>query len=425
MLPVRKRQQRALERHDKATKQYEADYARWEKEHLAWKRSKGAINDPPAKPEAPQSERFIASDTTVEALAPILSANPRGLLLARDELSGWVGSFDRYSGKGKASADVGNWLSMFNAESITVDRKTGYPRTIHIPQAAVSIIGGIQPGILRRVLGTEHKESGLAARLLLTSPPRKAKHWTDADIEPKMEEKLARLFDRLHELKRTKCDEGEAIPVLIQPNSEAKQAFISYFNSHAQEQVDLTGDLSAAWSKLEEYAARLALVVHFVRWAASDLPEPNILDVESMSAGITLAKWFKGEATRVYTMLSETDTERDDRRLLEWIDRKGGSVTTREVQQGCRWLKEPGAAEMALEKLVKEGWGSWEPTPSGQRGQPTRRFRLSTLSTSTVIEKLTGKVNTVDVDIVDAPKNAPTDNPNDGRLFTDERGLPD
>jgi hypothetical protein len=162
--------------------------------------------------------------------------------------------------------------------------------------------------------------------------------------------------------------------------------------------------LSAAWSKLEEYAARLALVVHFARWAANDptLANADRVDVDSMGAGIRLAQWFKHEARRVYRMLDETDAERDQRRLVEWIGRKGGSVTSREVQQGCRWLKEPGAAEAALEELVKAGRGSWEQSPAGQRGQPTRRFKLST--PSTVYGNGTNptkNANTLDVDTVD------------------------
>jgi hypothetical protein len=49
-----------------------------------------------------------------------------------------------------------------------------------------------------------------------------------------------------------------------------KAAWKDLYNHHAEEQTDLSGELSAAWSKLEEYAARLALVIHFTRWAASD-----------------------------------------------------------------------------------------------------------------------------------------------------------
>jgi hypothetical protein len=125
-----------------------------------------------------------------------------------------------------------------------------------------------------------------------------------------------------------------------------------------------------------------------------------------MNAGIVLIKWFKHEARRVYAMLDESDTERDQRRLTEWIGRKGGTVTAREVQQGCRWLKEPGMAEAALEELVKAGRGAWEPSPIGQPGQPTRRFRLSTVSTvygNTAFPEENS--NTVDVDGVDAPGN--------------------
>ena len=128
---------------------YEAELAHYEKALAEWKRDKNTTGEPPTKPEAPQAERCIVSDTTVEALAPLLLANPRGLLLARDELAGWIGSFDRYAG-GKGGADAAHWLSMHNGESIVVDRKTGIPRTIYVPQAAVCVCGGIQPAILHR-----------------------------------------------------------------------------------------------------------------------------------------------------------------------------------------------------------------------------------------------------------------------------------
>jgi hypothetical protein len=88
---------------------------------------------------------------------------------------------------------------------------------------------------------------------------------------------------------------------------------------------------------------------------------------------------------------------------VEWIERKEESVTAREVQMGCRWLKESGAAEAALEQLVKAGWGNWVPTPPGQRGQPTRRFRLSAVNSNS---SLPGENrNSVGVDTVDVPES--------------------
>jgi hypothetical protein len=382
MRPVRERQRKALDRYMEAMKEFEMEFARWEKDYAAWKRSKNATGDPPTRPDPPQAVRFVVSDTTVEALAPILLANPRGLLLARDELAGWIGSFDRYAAKGKGGADAANWLSMFNAESIIVDRKTGIPRTIHVPQAAVCVSGGIQPAILQRALSIEHRESGLAARLLLTCPPRKAKKWTEADIDPSAEEELVRLFDRLYELQPTVSDEGEARPVLVRLSGDAKTAWKAYYNAHNVEQADLTGDMAAAWSKLEEYAARLALVIHLVRWATNDpdLSDSDVVDLASMEAGIALTKWFKHEARRTYAVLDETDEERDERRLAEWITRKGGSATVREIQRGCRWLRQPGMAEAALDALAKAGQGLWlDSAPDGKGGRPTRVFAVLTL----------------------------------------------
>jgi hypothetical protein len=296
---------------------------------------------------------------------------------------------------------------MHNGESIIVDRKTGNPRTIFVPQAAVSVCGGIQPAILHRALGIEHRESGLAARLLLTCPPRKAKRWTEADIDPTAEAEIARLIDRLYELQPTIGDEGEPRPVVVGLTPDAKAAWKAYYNDHAQEQADLAGELSAAWSKLEEYAARLALVVHFARWAANDptLASPDVVDAASMAAGIALATWFKGEARRVYALLGESDEDRDRRRLVEWLERRGGSATPREVQQGCRWLKGPGAAEVALDELAKAGWGVWQDSPTTAKGgRPARVFALSTPSTSTKPHETRDLKGFVDVDTVDAPK---------------------
>jgi len=376
---VRAREAKAMAQNTEAMKGYQAELARWDKENTDWKRDKRTTDAPPAMPTPPRALRHLVQDTTIEALAPILSDNPRGLLVARDELGGWLGGMDRYAAKSGGDAPI--WLSMFNAMPITVDRKTGTPRTLYVPQAAVSVVGGIQPAILRRHMAGEHQDSGLFARLLLASPPRQVKTWTEDDIDPALAAEVGGLFDRLYELQPDTNDNGEPRPLLVTLAADAKALWIEYYQSHASEQAELSGALSAAWSKLEEYAARLALVTHFVRWAARDpsLASESVVDAASMRAGIALAQWFKGEARRVYHMLAESDTSRESRELVEWIERKGGSVTIRDVQQGCRRLKEPGAAEAALNELVKGGRGEWRGTaPTGGGGRPKRAFALST-----------------------------------------------
>ncbi len=52
-----------------------------------------------------------------------------------------------------------------------------------------------------------------------------------------------------------------------------------------------------------------------------------------MGMGIQLAPWFKGEALRVYAILGESQSEGEQRRLLEWLHRKGGVVTVRKTSK--------------------------------------------------------------------------------------------
>ncbi|TVQ57334.1 MAG: DUF3987 domain-containing protein, partial [Phycisphaerales bacterium] len=391
MRAIRKAQDKAWKEHKAERAEYEVEHLRYEAELTAWKRQaskgNGDASEPPEKPEPPIAQRYIVSDTTCEALAPILLGNPRGVMLARDELNGWLGSFDRYAKTGRGGADSANWLSMHNGESMTIDRKTGNPPTIHVPSAAVSVTGGIQPGILGRALGAEHHENGLLARLLFAMPPRAVKQWTEADVDAASEAEIALLFDQLLALTADVDDDGDDRPRLVTLAPDGKATWIDFYNVHAHEQAELTGDLAAAWSKLEGYAARLALVIHLSRWAGGDSIDPHRVDEASIAAGVALSRWFGNEAKRVYAILSETDEEREHRELAEWIARKhGGSVTVRDLTHGRRKYRgDPDGAERALSALAEAGIGCWGVDDhDGKGGRPAHRFRL--LSGVTVTE---------------------------------------
>ncbi|MCH7989382.1 MAG: DUF3987 domain-containing protein, partial [Planctomycetes bacterium] len=140
-----------------------------------WKKSKDRKKLPPLPPKEPVCARYFCSDTTVEALAPLLKDNPRGLLLIRDELAGWINGFDAYKSGG--GTDVAHWLSIHGARSMTVDRKTGHKIIVNVRRASVSVTGSIQPLSLALSLGREHFENGLVARLLFCFPPRRQRRW--------------------------------------------------------------------------------------------------------------------------------------------------------------------------------------------------------------------------------------------------------
>jgi len=77
----------------------------------------------PEKPRKPKRKYFAVVDATIERLAEMLGDSHRGLLMVRDELAGWFGSFARYKVKA-GGTDVPNWLSLFDCGAIRVHRRT-------------------------------------------------------------------------------------------------------------------------------------------------------------------------------------------------------------------------------------------------------------------------------------------------------------
>jgi len=379
--PLRDRQRRDLREHERAMEAWEKEQLRYDADLAAWRRSRSR-GDPPEKPERPVASRCVCDDVTVEALALILLENPRGLLVARDELAAWFGAFDRYArGRG---ADAPKWVEMHGGRPVTVDRKTSERRTIYVPRAAVSVAGAIQPGVLQRALGREFYENGLAARLLLAYPPRLVRRWTEAEVSRAAESAVAAMFERLFELAPIADDAGEPSPGIVGLSPGAKAAWVAFYNAHAAERLRMTGDLAAAWSKLEGYAARLALVAHLVRWSAGDTNNPDMLDEQSLEAGVALARWFGQEARRVYAMLAgpPEDGERQD--AIGIIRRRGGAVTARDLMRSSGRFQTAADAELALDALSDAGLGRWEDADAGASGgRPTRRFVLTGADTDT------------------------------------------
>ena len=100
-------------------------------------------------------------DTTIESTQEILRDSPNGVLLEDDELIGWFDAMYKYSGARGAQKDRSFWLQAYNGGSKTVDRVTR--GSVHIPNLSVSIIGGSQPGPIRK-LADAGEDDGLLQR---------------------------------------------------------------------------------------------------------------------------------------------------------------------------------------------------------------------------------------------------------------------
>ena len=112
--------------------------------------AKKAGDDNVEKPTPPP--RYVMWDVTIEKLGEVLSRSDHGLLVKRDEFSGWIGSMEKYGGTSRgAGADRGFWLQAFDGGPYSMDR-IGRGET-YIGNLSVSLIGGIQPAKLVELHG--------------------------------------------------------------------------------------------------------------------------------------------------------------------------------------------------------------------------------------------------------------------------------
>jgi hypothetical protein len=138
------------------------------------------------------------------------------------------------------------------------------------------------------------------------------------------------------------------------------------------------GELAAAYSKLEAASARFALLYHIISHAVIGSDDAVAVGVESTEAGITLARWFAGEARRIYANHLESAEEKDTCRLIDFINSHGGEITPHDLwKSNTRHYRSSEGARLALAALEDAGVGVLLYRPSGPSGgRPTEVFRI-------------------------------------------------
>ena len=381
--PMRRRQALLLQEYKKALKEYEQELKEYEENEAKWKRDlKDGIASPadrPERPEKPVPQQVIVSDTTMEALAVVHSNNPRGLVLVRDELSGWVRSMNQYKqGKGD---DQQKWLSINTGEDITINRKNSQ-EPITIEEPFVSVIGCLPPDVLGDLAIQQGREDGFIDRILFTYPPAMANEWTDYEMPSSTLTDVGHVFDRLWELQPQEVKDGHPKAVVLHLTPAARRKWVEWYTEHCREQDDgeLPERLCNVWAKFYGYCARFALIIHVCRLVCGEATDENV-DEASMDAAILLAEYFKSHAKRVHARLHSSPQDKLVHRATKWIARHGGTATVREMQRSnIEGLKKATDVERLFHELEDRGYGVVE-MASPARGKRSLRFRLTDCST--------------------------------------------
>lgn len=236
---------------------------------IEWKaKAKKAIaqgEEPPAKPEdadagaPPIRERISISDATTEKVAELVAASWRGLLMQRDELSGWLGGMDRYN----AGGDRPFWLEAYGGRSFSVDRKSN-PEPVIVDRLAVAVLGGTQPDKLESLL-VKTDDDGLLARFVTVFPDPVPLSRPQGRID---EAGLQAALERLRGLSPAYDEHHAPRPFFIPFTDEAADDLQEFREQCREWEKGASGLFKSHIGKLPGMAVRVACVLAHLDWAA-------------------------------------------------------------------------------------------------------------------------------------------------------------
>jgi hypothetical protein len=286
----------------------------WEAEAKVAIRSDSPPPPRPAEaepPERPVMCRIVTDDPTIERFARLISENCKGMLLYRDELSGWIGSHDRYGGAG---GDRPFYLQAYGGRPYVVDRQKN-PEPIIIPALTIGICGGIQPDRLRsQVLSGD--DDGLAARFLYfwpePVPPRRPTRLPPSGAQTKLE--------LLHSLKEQLGADGKRVPLPFA--SAAADALQEYRTQVAELESEASG-LFLSWiGKLPGTVVRVATILEHLYWVGDregGMPPQEISDRAAVAAIAFLDSYALPMARRAFGDAGQPLADRDAVAIARWI----------------------------------------------------------------------------------------------------------
>lgn len=347
----------------RAREEYERALTSWNTENADRPKSQREQYPPRLRPEI--------DDATVEAVVQALQDNPRGLLLLRDELGGFLAGIGEY--KKGSMADAARWCSMYDAARVVVDRKTEHYHA-YVAAAAVSLLGGIQPATLRALYGEtgseqEHVELGLVPRLMFAMPPEvpraPPRHRVPKERKVAAEECAHRLW---YELRMRADARNRQVPTTVRLEAAAEDDYWRFWQAQEDaRRAEPDPCLAAVLSKSTGLALRLALVLAYLEG------QPAMLSTADLQLGIELAKWHAREARRVAFLFRGSEADHVALKVLDWIQRNPGR-TARDIQAHVRGIKNADEGGRILEALEQAGRIRSEQAPNTGRGRPTARF---------------------------------------------------
>jgi len=332
--------------------------------------------EPPPRPEsalvAPMLRRLVTSDGTFESLHQILSMNPAGLFVIRDELTGWLAGLERQGREQERAFYLESWNG---DSSFTIDRIAR--GSVHVPHACISIFGGIQPAPLGEYMADSLRNGqpndGLIQRFQLLVWPDIPAGWRYIDRRPDRDalEYSARVYRQIASI-------DPAHPLRLQfddPAQELLEQFLTDLERRIRE-GELFPAMQAHLAKYRSLMPSLALLFALADGESNSVPLPQA------RLACDWCDYLETHARRVYASQVRPENQAAialSRRLANGWKREEGVFSVRDVyRNGWNLLNSPDAARGALLVLTEYGWVREEVTDSEKSsGRPSEVYRIN------------------------------------------------
>jgi putative DNA primase/helicase len=379
---------------------------RWQAEHEAWeldckvaelaakhdeKEAAKAVAKDKAKARAllqpadgqaePTMRRYVVNDATVEKLGELLTANPWGTLVYRDEIHGLLCSMDRQGQEGAR----GFYLTGYDGnQGHAVDRIGRGESYIH--RVCLAMLGGIQPGkvqsYVRDAVAGGAGDDGLLQRFGLAVWPdvKQAFHYVDQWPDTTAKQTAWAVFERLDTLQPAHDEE----PQEWQFSPEAQAVFEEWLIPF---ETEIRGEVlhPALVSHLSKYRKLIpALAVIF---ALVDTPDSgNVIHERELIRALAWGDYLRSHANRLYAAAVIPETTGAQTLLTKiksgkLCDGDGVLLASFEPWKVSvkHWagLGTPDAVRKAADLLADYGWLVREAIPIGAKGgRPSERYLI-------------------------------------------------
>lgn len=327
--------------------------------------------------DAPILKRYKTNNASYEALGELQMENPNGLMVEADEIIGLLKQLDA----GGQEVARSFYLTAADGDKPYTFDRIMRGKGLHIDALCLSIIGGIQPGVLaeyvRQATGGGAGADGLLQRFGLMVYPDISPNWKEVDRYPDSTARQAvnMLAERLDNLNPADIGAEDdlygGVPFLR--FDEAAQVLFSEWRAKLEHRLRSGEEHPAIVSHLSKYRKlipSLALINHLC-----DTRQGAVSETALMRA-IAFSEYLESHAQRIYSYATRPDIDAAKTLLKRLASGKLSSpFKTREIyQKGWAGLESPSKAQSAIDLLMEYHHLSEEELRATTGGRPTTHY---------------------------------------------------